>query len=180
MTNQRFHIDLGSSIIINRIYYENGHASGGSTLNGVKDFTLWGSNTAADFADLTYANNGTWTQITGVSQSTFDQHIAADQADPKYITVSNTTAYRYYAFKFAGTWGVSTYMSVRKLVLQYGTPSSRRGIILNDGSNLVSGRIPFATTNGRLMDSSSLNWDVANNRLGIGTAAPLVKLHVLN
>jgi len=103
-TNQRFHIDLGSAKVITRIYYENSHYNAVSTDYGVKTFTIWGSNTAGSFSDLTYANDAGWTEITP-SQYTFDQHVAADTADPKYITLTNTNAYRYYAFKFADTWG---------------------------------------------------------------------------
>ena len=118
ITNQRFHIDLGSAKIIRRIYYENGHHSGGYTTLGLKNFTLWGSNTGAgSFDDLVWGNDEGWTQLT-IAQSTFDQHIAADQADPKYIVVTNTTAYRYYAFKIADNWGWAQYMDVRHIALQ--------------------------------------------------------------
>ena len=116
-TEQRFHIDLGFARIVKRIYYENVHTSGGSTNAGVQNFTFWGSNTAGDFADLTYANNGTWASITP-SQATFDVHTGSDIADPKYITVTNTTAYRYYAFKFADNYGDGSYMGIRRIELQ--------------------------------------------------------------
>jgi hypothetical protein len=97
-TNQRFHIDLGAGKIIRRIYYENYHASGGDSQYGAKTFTFWGSNTAAAFADLTYATDTNWTQI---GSGVFDQHVALDQADPKYILITNTVDYRYYAVKIA-------------------------------------------------------------------------------
>lgn len=119
-TNQRFHIDLGSAKVIKRIYYENQHDSGTQTDAGVQNFTFWGSNTGAGtFDDLVYANDEGWTQLT-ISQSTFDQHIGSDVADPKYITVTNTTAYRYYAFKFADNYGNANYMGVRRIELQAG------------------------------------------------------------
>jgi hypothetical protein len=117
VANQRFHIDLGEAKIINKILYHNAHNSGGNTNRGVQNFTFWGSNDAGDFADLTYSHDGTWVQLT-TSQSTLDEHVALDQADPKYITVTNDTAYRYYAFKFADTWGATDYMSVRRIELQ--------------------------------------------------------------
>lgn len=121
--NQRFHIDLGSAIRVNRIYYENFHNSGGSTGDGIKDFTLWGSNSSSDFSDLTYANDGTWVQLT-TSQSTFDQHTGSNVVDPKYITVTNTTEYRYYAIKIQSAWtgGASGYVGVRRIELQSGLP----------------------------------------------------------
>jgi hypothetical protein len=116
--NNRVHIDLGSAIIIVKIYYENGHSSGYYTVNGAKNLTFWGTNNAAAFAELTYGTDTNWTQLT-ISQSTFDQHVAANQADPKYITVTNSTAYRYYAFKFADNWqGSGAYTSIRRIELQ--------------------------------------------------------------
>jgi len=118
--NQRFHIDLGSTQTVKRIYYENFHHDGTQSGFGVQNFTFWGSNTAGDFADLTYANNGTWVQLT-TSQSTFDRHAASDVADPKYITATNTTAYRYYGFKFADNYGDPErpeFMGIRRIELQ--------------------------------------------------------------
>ena len=117
LTNQRFHIDLGSAKIIKRIYYENYHSSGGFTNSGVQNFTFWGSNTASAFSELTYATDTNWTQIT-TAQSTFDEHTDSDIADPKYITVTNTTAYRYYGFKFADNYGSTFGMGVRRIELQ--------------------------------------------------------------
>ncbi|MBE3116488.1 hypothetical protein IMZ68_04720, partial [Candidatus Bathyarchaeota archaeon] len=71
--------------------------------------------------ELTYATDTNWTQLT-TSQSYFDEHIAVDQADPKYITVTNTTSYRYYAFKFADNWAdYAYYMAVRRIELQIGS-----------------------------------------------------------
>ena len=102
ITDQRYHIDLGTAKVIKRIYYENGHSSGSSTNSGIQNFTFWGSNTASAFAQLTYGTDTNWTQIT-TAQSTFDEHAGSDAPDPKFMTVTNTVAYRYYAFKFAFT-----------------------------------------------------------------------------
>ena len=63
-TNKRFHIDLGSAKEINRIYYENCHADGGDLNSGVNNFTFWGSNSATAFAQLTYAIDTDWIQLT--------------------------------------------------------------------------------------------------------------------
>ena len=118
VTNQRFHIDLGTPHVINRIYYENFHSTGGDTDIGAQNFTFWGSNVATSFAELTYGVNTGWVQLT-TSQATFDQHAAANAADPKYLTATNTTAYRYYAFKFSDNYGNATWMGVRRIELQY-------------------------------------------------------------
>ena len=115
-TNQRIHFDVGAAIVLSRFYYENYADSGTATDRGVKTFTLWGSNTAAAFADTTYATNTNWTQLT-CSHPHFEQHAAADASDPQYITVTNSTAYRYYAFKFADNWGNATIMGVRRIEL---------------------------------------------------------------
>jgi len=114
-TNQRFHIDLGSAKIIRRIYYENYHHLTIGIDQGAKTLIFQGSNTAASFAELTYATDTGWTTLT-CSQNTFDEHVGADTEDPKYILVTNVTAYRYYAFKFADAWGASV-MGVRRVSL---------------------------------------------------------------
>jgi hypothetical protein len=123
--NQRFHIDLGSAKIIRRVYYENGHSSGGYTTNGAKTFTMQGSNEATAFAQLTYATDTDWTNLT-TEVAQFDQHVALDQADPKYFLVDNIVAYRYYAFKIAISWGALE-LTMRRIVLMteygYGTVS---------------------------------------------------------
>lgn len=117
ITNQRFHIDLGSSKIINKVYYHNFHSVGGSTTIGVKNFTMYGSNSASDFADLTYINDGTWTLLT-TSISQFVQHTASDVSDPKDFNVTNNVSYRYYAFKFVDNWGDANNLGVRRIELQ--------------------------------------------------------------
>ena len=38
------------------------------------------------------------------------------------------------------------------------TGAARKGFIFNDGSNLTSGRVPFATTNGRLTDDADMTF----------------------
>jgi len=118
VTNQCFHIKLSEAAVIARIYYENYHSSGANTNYGVKNFSFWGSNTEADFLDTAYANDGTWVELTAdLSASQFDEHAAADAADPKYITSSNVTNYLYYRFKIADNWGYAANMAIRRLVL---------------------------------------------------------------
>lgn len=135
VTNQRFHIDLGSGgEVIRRIYYENFHDNGGITDYGAKDFTFWGSNIAASFADLIYGNDEGWTELT-CSQNTFDKHIAGNQADPKYITVTNTTIYRYYALKFADNHDDPSFMGVRRIELQTEEEEVKRKNVIMMGSN---------------------------------------------
>ncbi len=119
ITNQRFHIDLGSAKVITKIYYENNHNAGSTTTLGAKNFTLWGSNTQSAFDITIYSADTSWTQITGLSQTFFDQHSAANAVDPKFITITGSTnPYRYYAFKIADNWGFTDYMGIRRIELQ--------------------------------------------------------------
>lgn len=137
--NQRFHIDLGSSKIITRIYFENSHSSGGSTNRGVNNFTIQGTDNAAAFAELTYATNTNWTDITA-SISHLEQHVAANTADPQYCTLTNTTAYRYYAIKCADCYGSGDVMGLRRVELQQSIIPPIRAYIWglnNAGSNAI-------------------------------------------
>jgi hypothetical protein len=126
-TNERFHIDIGTAAVITKIYYENFHNSGATTNKGAKTFTFWGSNEASAFAELTYGTDTNWTQLT-VDDSTFDEHVAADQADPKYINVTNTTAYRYYAIKIADCWG-GAYIGFRRVELWVSDESDVKRVV---------------------------------------------------
>ena len=159
VTNQRFHIDLGTPTIVKRIYYENSHSSGGTTDAGVQNFTLWGSNVAAAFAELTYGTDTDWTELT-VSQNTFDQHAAADASAPKYITVTNTTAYRYYAFKFADNYGNATYMGVRRIELK--TTASNDSVFLVGSPRPLKGiKIYVQAANVTASTLTGKEWDGA-------------------
>jgi hypothetical protein len=115
-SNQRFHIDLSSIKIIKRIYIVNQHFNTYYLEYGAKNFTFWGSNDPDDFSDLTYANDGTWEPLT-TDPSIIDQHTAVDEEDPQYFTVTNSTAYRYYSFKFADDYG-GGFFGVRRIELQ--------------------------------------------------------------
>ena len=159
-TNQRMNIDLGAgnAAVVKRIYYENMLFNTTEYTNrGVRAFTVWGSNTDSAFADTTYANDANWTQIT-TDVSEMVQHTAAIP-DPRYVMLTNTTAYRYYSIKAATCWG-GTNIGLRHLELQIENTSPAQKIVpLVNSGKLTSGRVPFATTNGRLKDDASLTYD---------------------
>ena len=46
------------------------------------------------------------------------QHVAANQADPKYFYLTNDLPYRYYALKLANNWGATNYIGLRRIELQ--------------------------------------------------------------
>ena len=105
-TNQRFHIDYGSSMALDSFNYNNYADNGSGTSAGVKNFTLWGSNNAAAFAELTYGTDTNWTQLT-TSSSQFLQHVSSDVEDTQSFTITTPGSYRYYAFKFEDNWGAA-------------------------------------------------------------------------
>lgn len=133
-TNQRFHFDLNSGQVITRIYYENQHSVGADTNIGVQNFTFWGSNTEASFLELTYATDTGWTSLT-IAESSFDEHATANQADPKYIVVTNSTSYQYYALKFADNYGGGN-MGVRRIELQTGEADVEEANAILFGTNV--------------------------------------------
>lgn len=148
-TNQSFQIDMGASFsgIVTQVYYENGHNAANDTylLIGPKDFTLWGSNSSASFTDTTYADDTGWTQITAVDSVTgltqLQEHSGTLFPDPHYLTVTNSTTYRYYRFKFADTWGTSSghYMGVRRIELQTSTTSSAPKLSIDSNNRKLYG-----------------------------------------
>lgn len=113
---QRFHIDLGTPRIVKKIYYENGHNSGASTDVGIRNFIFQGSNVSTAFDNTTYDSNGDWDDLT-TDTTVMARHIATDTVDPRFINVTNSTPYRYYALKFADCWGAE-FMGIRRIELQ--------------------------------------------------------------
>jgi hypothetical protein len=166
-TNQRFHIDLGTAKVVTRVYYENYHYYGSYINGGAKNFTLWGSNDASSFSTLTYGTDTGWTQLT-TSISQLVQHSGSDAPDPQYFTVTNTTGYRYYAFKFADNWGGVGAMGIRRIILQNPSQPNGRGkiVVSNLEAGLTTGRIPYTTTGGFLVDSANLTYDGTTLTLG--------------
>jgi len=197
--DQRFSIDLGSAKVINRIYYENYHNNATSTNFGIKNFTIWGSDSSDSFADTTYADDTGWTQLTA-AQLSFDRHAENANADPKYIAVSNTETYRYYSFKFSDAWGGGL-MGVRRIVLQTDYPlAASFNITLTDtttgaptswqwnATNLLGNNTPFtfSTDQNPTITLSQGNWlidliatnflgsDTCNSTIGINLTSPQV------
>jgi hypothetical protein len=121
--NQRFHIDLGDAKVVTNVRYVNGHNGNldATIETGVENFTFWGSNSSASFAELTYGTDTGWTQLPAVDAITGLTKLTKFDGSEEFLNVTNTTPYRYYAFKFVNCWGgVQAYMSVRRLELRVG------------------------------------------------------------
>jgi len=138
-TNQRFHIDLGSEKVVDKIYYENMMywTGGGSnyTIQGVKYFTLWGSNSPTAFSDLTYTHDTDWTQIVvcpwevradgiyhwnGTSWDSINGNTATCWAYNGDTFYSNFAGYAVYKYTVAGGWVVINPTQVANLVISGG------------------------------------------------------------
>jgi hypothetical protein len=117
-TNQWFQIDLGAgnATVITRIYYENSHATGGNVSGGAKNILVYGTNTDASFGDTTYATTTGWDLI-ATDTTVTAIHVLANTPDPKYLYLTNSTAYRYYGLRIANNWGGTT-MGIRRIELQ--------------------------------------------------------------
>lgn len=181
-TNQRFHVDLGSEKVIIGVYYENSHSAGGNTLQGAKDFILQGAaddaNGAAAFAELTYAIDTNWTQLT-IDPTQMVEHVALDQTDPRYIVVTNTIGYRYCAFKFANSWDAGYAIGMRRIVLltapslqdyseatikQEGSYSLKGVALITDSLNKTLTRTVSPTID--LSNKTVIRFDVRASRTG--------------
>jgi len=114
----KFNIDLGGSYEIVRIYLENFHHGGGLTDRGVKDFRIYGTNSAVAFANVTFSD---LTDLTLLGSFTAAEHVAADTADPQYFVLPTTGEYRYYIIRTITSYslGPTYYQSAfRRIELQ--------------------------------------------------------------
>jgi hypothetical protein len=116
-SNLTLHVNIGAAAVVQRIYYENFHESGAYTDMGPQHVTFWGANDAAAFAELAYAVDTNWTQLP-LSDAHFLRHVAANQADPQYLLVTNALPYRYYRLKMADSYGNNSQVAIRRIELQ--------------------------------------------------------------
>lgn len=116
VSNQRFHVDLGSAKIIRRILYNNSHHDGLETNVGVQNFVLQGSNSESSFNNLNYSVDTGWTTLSTDISSLLRHTEGLDGEETKIINVIGAGAYRYYALKCSNNYGSTKYMGLRRLV----------------------------------------------------------------
>jgi hypothetical protein len=119
VTNQRFHIDVGTAHTIKRIYYENYHDSGGDTDKGAQNFTLWGSN-----------GDGAYVAASGGTITYTDSSGLNPRASPAYAG-----GYKVHTFTSSGTFTVARAGDVEYLVVAGGGG----GGITTDGNGGAGG-----------------------------------------
>ena len=122
-TNQKLNVDLGSPLVITRLYIENSHSSGSYTIYGAKNFEVFGTNSSTAFNNTTYSDS---TDLTSLGSFQLARHSAVDGSDPQYFTLTNSTAYQYIVIKFADCWG-SPFFGVRRVGCQTTDSSSSPG-----------------------------------------------------
>ena len=117
ISNQKFNIDFVSAKIPNRIYLENYHHSGSYVSRGIKNFSVFGTNSADAFNNTTYADE---TNLTPLGTFTALQHIAVDLAHPQIFLLSNESSlsFRYVVIKIADNYGDASLIGIRHIEFQ--------------------------------------------------------------
>jgi hypothetical protein len=110
-------VDLGAGFVIRNFKYVNGHYI--TTSTGIGSFTFWGSNSSSAFADTDPTHDTDWTQLT-TEISTLTDNGAADDGSFANSTVTNSTSYQYYRFKFTtkNDGNAQGYSGTRRIELQ--------------------------------------------------------------
>lgn len=116
--SQRLHVEFTSARVVKRIIYCNSHHDGYETNVGVKDFIIQGTNNAAAFANLTYADDTNWTTIPTDVSAMVKHPEGYDGVIWNTINLTNDTAYKYYAIKCANNHGNTHYIGIRRLEFQ--------------------------------------------------------------
>jgi hypothetical protein len=158
------HIDLSTAQVVSRLWYVPIAHTGG--YNSPRNFTLWGSNSADAFNELTYGIDTGWTQLdTEVSE--LPPYVGDNPIEEHYIKIASSSAYRYYAFKFADIW-TGNNMQLRRLALQVGMDTSMYS------ANVVPAMTSDTTPSGVVtissqQDGSLPGWEVFDHGLSTGT-----------
>jgi hypothetical protein len=142
-TNQKFSIDLGSKKYIGEFDINNAHSNGTAVEIGIKNFTLYGTNSSAAFNNTDYSNVFDLT-VLGVYQARV--HVESNVADPEtFIIEDNDTSYRYYILRIADSWEHSSeiYMGIfhlefREVVLASAVLHTKIPLIKNNTELVLS------------------------------------------
>lgn len=102
--------------------------------------------------------SGVVAQLVGSSLSTFDANTASSGASFKDITTSSKRL----RMVLSGAVGNNNFTLVTTAARTYTFRDISGGVVLDSGSALTSGRVPFATTGGALNDSSLFTFAAAS------------------
>lgn len=143
-----------------------------SGTNGTSAQTTYGAYISNTHAGTTSTNVGLYATATGGTTANYAAIFAAGnvgigQVSPTAVlhlkagTATASTA----PLKFTSGVSLTTAeagameFTTDDLYFTITTGAARKGIVLNDGTNLTITRVPYATTNGRLTDSANLTFD---------------------
>jgi hypothetical protein len=99
---QKFNIDYELPKIATRMLLENFHSTSYTTTAGIKNFSIYGTNSVTAFNNTTYEDTADLVLL-GTFQAR--QHIAVNASDPQYFYFDNIIAYRYYILRIVDNWG---------------------------------------------------------------------------
>jgi hypothetical protein len=114
--DQKFNIDYGRPVIADRVYLENAHAAGSSYWKGIKNFKVYGTNSSAAFANVTYDD---LTSLVELGSFRAAPHQAVNTSNATfYYLANNGVAYRYYVLRIADNFDFTQYMAIRHIAMQ--------------------------------------------------------------
>lgn len=151
-TDQRLNVDLGVAVKLTKIVLINSHHFGAGLTQGIQNFVIQGSNTAADLNHTAYADGASgWTDVqTGLTATQYDS------TDPykDYVVASLGIAYRYYSIKIADGHAGASSMGIRDICFWGHSPrytfdyNFDSKININDAKKLI-----WSSFNGRVIRS---------------------------
>ena len=110
---QKLKTDLGVEYVIDRISFVNYHTNGSATNAGVKNFNLYGTNSATAF------NNTTGSDVTDLtllgSYLALEHTANATQEVLQYFDVVGAGSFRYYVVIITDSYGSVSYVGLRKI-----------------------------------------------------------------
>jgi len=111
VTNQKLNFDVGRSVVINRIGIVNGHTINNSTYfientnTGIKDFSLYGTNSIDAFNNTVYSDTTDLTLLGSYSALAYNASVNMQE-----FKVANTASFRYYVLRVSNNHGSTANM----------------------------------------------------------------------
>jgi hypothetical protein len=114
---QKFNIDFGGPVVINRITIENYHNTGADTNMGIKEIEIWSTSSGVAFANTAYIN---LTSLTLVYSTTVPTHTGANISDPFIIDLPAPFTTQYMIIRVLNNHGHPNFTGFRTIDFQEG------------------------------------------------------------